>query len=358
MKNFVVIMAGGIGSRLWPVSTQQKPKQFQDLMGTGKSLLQLAYERAKLITSDDCIFIVTNTQWVSILKEQLPDMPEACLVVEPLRRNTATATLYALNRIAQREVEAMVSIMPSDHIVLEEQKFTATIQQAAKYCQSHQDLVTIGIKATRPEVNYGYIQYFPDTDKAPIHNIKTFTEKPTAEIANTFLRSGDFLWYSGIKISKLSVLLHAFGTFLPDTAQLFEEVRPYLNSSDEKRLIDKIYPQSEVVPFRQAVLYKMQNVKVIVGHFAWTDITLWGELYDVHEKDYFENAVTGKQVMMYNSSNCLVEIASDKLVLVNGLQGYIIAESPKGLIICPRNKEHEIRSMLHELKRDVADKYL
>lgn len=358
MNQYVIIMAGGIGSRLWPVSTHQQPKQFRDMLGIGKSLLQLAYERAQLLTDTAHILIVTNTQWVSLLKEQLPDIPENCLVIEPLRRNTATATLYALNKIANQHKEALVTIMPSDHIVLEDKKFTATVQQAVKYVTHHSDILTIGIKAVRPEVNYGYIQYLPDTQQAPVHDIKTFTEKPTAEIANTFLRSGDFLWYSGIKVARLSVLLQAFADFLPETNQLFEEVRPYLNSSEEKRCIDKIYPQSEGVAFRQAILYKATNVKVIIGHFSWTDITLWGELYDVHEKDYMGNAANGKQVMMYNSSNCLVQIASDKLVLINGLDDFIIAESPKGLVICPRNKEHEIRSMLLELKRDVAEKYL
>ncbi len=358
MKQYVVIMAGGIGSRLWPVSTHQQPKQFRDMLGIGKSLLQLAYERAQLLTDPDHILIVTNTQWVSLLKEQLPDIPEKCLVIEPLRRNTATAALYALNKIANQQAEALVTIMPSDHVVMEDKKFTATIQQALKYVAHHNEILTVGIKAVRPEVNYGYIQYLPDTQNAPVYAIKTFTEKPTAEIANTFIRSGDFLWYSGIKVARLTVLLKAFADYLPETSQLFEEVRPYLNASEEKRCIDKIYPQSEGVAFRQAILYKATNVKVIIGHFSWTDITLWGELYDVHEKDYMGNAANGKQVMMYNSSNCLVQIASDKLVLINGLEDFIIAESPKGLVICPRNKEHEIRSMLLELKRDVAEKYL
>jgi len=358
MKQYVVIMAGGIGSRLWPVSTHQQPKQFRDMLGIGKSLLQLAYERAQLLTDPDHILIVTNTQWVSLLKEQLPDIPEKCLVIEPLRRNTATAALYALNKIANQQAEALVTIMPSDHVVMEDKKFTATIQQALKYVAHHNEILTVGIKAVRPEVNYGYIQYLPDTQNAPVYAIKTFTEKPTAEIANTFIRSGDFLWYSGIKVARLTVLLKVFADYLPETSQLFEEVRPYLNASEEKRCIDKIYPQSEGVAFRQAILYKATNVKVIIGHFSWTDITLWGELYDVHEKDYMGNAANGKQVMMYNSSNCLVQIASDKLVLINGLEDFIIAESPKGLVICPRNKEHEIRSMLLELKRDVAEKYL
>lgn len=358
MKQYVVIMAGGIGSRLWPVSTQQQPKQFRDLLGTGRSLLQMAYDRASLLTDSQHIYIVTNTQWVSLLKEQLPDLPEKCLVVEPLRRNTSTATLYALNRIANLEKEAVITLMPADHVILEDHKFKNTLQQAASYVNKHTDILTVGIKALRPEVNYGYIQYYPESTEAPVYRIKTFTEKPTAEIANTFLRSGDFLWYSGIKIARLSVFLQAFAEFLPETNQLFEEVRPYLNSPEEKRCIDKIYPQSEGIAFRLAILYKAKNVKVILGNFAWTDITLWGELYDEHEKDYMGNAVNGKQVMMYNSANCLVQIASDKLVLVNGLEDFIIAESPKGLVICPRNKEHEIRSMLLELKRDVAEKYL
>ncbi|MDP2188583.1 MAG: sugar phosphate nucleotidyltransferase [Sphingobacteriaceae bacterium] len=356
-KPYVIIMAGGIGSRLWPISTQQKPKQFLDLLGLGQTLLQLTYERARLLTADDHILVVTNRQWLDLVQQQLPLLQPFQIVAEPLRKNTATATIYAVNKVANLDPVADIVIMPSDHVVVDTLKFKQTINAALKHVGKHAEILTVGIKVSRPEVNYGYIQYIREGHAGPIFPVKTFTEKPTKEIANAFHRSGDFLWYSGIKITKVQVLLELYNTLLAETAQLFEEVRPYLNTEDEERCIDKIYPQCETLPFRQAILYNAKNVKVILGDFGWTDITLWGEVYGAHEKDYMGNAVTGTQVAMYDASNCLVEVAGDKLVIINGLENYIVADSAKGLLICPRDKEIEIKNMLLDLKRSAGDKY-
>jgi len=350
-------MAGGIGSRLWPISTQQKPKQFLDLLGVGQSLLQLSYERALLLTDAERILVVTNKQWVDLVAEQLPALAKFQIVPEPLRKNTSTATIYAVNKVANFDPNAFLVIMPSDHVVLDKVKFKQTIATALKHIGKQPGILTVGIKVSRPEVNYGYIQYIKGEHKGPIFPIKTFTEKPTKEIANTFHRSGDFLWYSGIKITQVNVLLELYKTHLTETAQLFEEVRPYLNTEEEERCIDKIYPQCETLPFRQAILHRASNVKVILGDFGWTDITMWGEVFSAHDKDYMGNAVTGTQVAMYDASNCLVEVAGDKLVIINGLENYIVADSPKGLLICPRDKESEIKNMLLDLKRSAGDKY-
>jgi mannose-1-phosphate guanylyltransferase len=263
-----------------------------------------------------------------------------------------------VNKIANLDPTAALVAMPSDHVVLEPQKFKQTIATALKYTAKNDEMVTVGIKVTRPEVNYGYIQYIKKDTQGPVFQVKTFTEKPTQEIANAFLRSGDFLWYSGIKVTRVSTLLDVYARHLPDTAQLFEEVRPYLNTDEEERCIEKIYPQCETAPFRQAILYQTEQVKVILGDFGWTDITLWGEVFSAHEKDYMGNAVTGAQVAMYDASNCLVEVIGNKLVIINGLENFIVADSPKGLLICPRDKEAEIKNMLMEVKRSVGDKYL
>lgn len=359
MKNlYVIIMAGGVGSRLWPISTQHKPKQFIDLLGTGETLLQTSWQRALHLTNASRIFVVINKQWVDLVKEQLPELNETQIVAEPLRKNTATATLYAVSKVADLNLNAQVLIMPSDHVITDVLKFKQTIQKGLKHLGKNQDLITIGIKVSRAEVNYGYIQYIHDTSEAPVYKVKTFTEKPTREIANTFLRSGDFLWYSGVKLASIETLLNLYQEHLPETAQLFEEVRPYLNTEAESNCINKIYPQCETIPFRQAIMYKTDKVRVIIGDFGWTDLTLWGEVLAVHELDYLGNAVTGKQVAMYDASNCLVEVLEDKLVIINGLENYIVADSSKGLLICPRDKEHEIKNMLLDLKRKVGDKYL
>ncbi|MFN3530298.1 MAG: mannose-1-phosphate guanylyltransferase [Bacteroidia bacterium] len=357
-KLYVIIMAGGVGSRLWPISTQQKPKQFIDLLGTGETLLQASWQRALHLTDASRIFVVTNKQWVGLVKTQIPEITSAQIVEEPLRKNTATATIYAVSKVANIDMQANLLIMPSDHVITDVVKFKQTVKTGVKYIASQPEILTIGIKVSRPEVNYGYIQYLPNVNDTPIYKVKTFTEKPTKEIANTFHRSGDFLWYSGIKLARAESMLNLYQEHLPETAQLFEEVRPYLNTEAEASCIDKIYPQCETIPFRQAIMYKTDKVRVIIGDFGWTDLTLWGEVQSVHECDYLGNAVTGKQVAMYDASNCLVEILEDKLVIINGLENYIIADSPKGLLICPRDKEHEIKNMLLDLKRKVGDKYL
>lgn len=358
-KLYVIIMAGGVGSRLWPMSTQQKPKQFVDLLGKGETLLQITYQRALQLTSAEQVLVVTNKQWVHLVEEQLPGISPSQLVVEPIRKNTATATLYAINKVANRDMDAEMVIMPSDHVISDVQRFVQVVKTGLKYIRKNPVLLTVGMKVSRPEVNYGYIQYLPESVDEQVYNIKTFTEKPTKEIANAFHRSGDFLWYSGIKVVAVSTLLHLYAEHLPDTAQLFEEVRPYLNEEEEERFIEKIYPQCETLAFRQAIMYKAENqVKVLLGDFGWTDITLWGEVYATHQKDYMGNAVTGAQVVMYDASNCLVEIAGDKLVIISGLENYIVADSPKGLLICPRDQENEIKNMLLESKRQVGDKYL
>ncbi|MBA4302838.1 MAG: mannose-1-phosphate guanylyltransferase [Sphingobacteriaceae bacterium] len=358
-KLYVIIMAGGVGSRLWPMSTHQKPKQFVDLLGTGETLLQSTYQRALHLTPAEQVLVVTNKQWVHLVQEQLPGILPSQMVVEPMRKNTATATLYAINKIANRDPQADVVIMPCDHVITDVNRFGKVIKAGLKYILKNAVLLTVGIKVSRPEVNYGYIQYLPEAIDNQVYNIKTFTEKPTKEIANAFHRSGDFLWYSGIKVVSVGTLLDLYAEHLPDTAQLFEEMRPYLNEEEEERFIEKIYPQCETIAFRQAIIYKAEDkVKVLLGDFGWTDITLWGEVYATHEKDYLGNAVTGAQVVMYDASNCLVEVAGDKLVIISGLEDYIVADSPKGLLICPRDQENEIKNMLLEIKRQVGDKYL
>lgn len=358
-KLYVIIMAGGVGSRLWPMSTQQKPKQFVDLLGTGETLLQATYQRALHLTAPEQIMVVTNKQWVHLVQEQIPGIASSQVVVEPIRKNTGTATLYAINKVANLDMQAELVIMPCDHVITDVIRFVKVIQTGLNYIRKQEVMLTVGIKVSRPEVNYGYIQYLPEQVDDQIYNIKTFTEKPTQEIANAFHRSGDFLWYSGIKVVRVGTLLDLYAEHLPDTAQLFEEVRPHLNDSEEERFIEKIYPQCETLAFRQAIIYKTtERTKVLIGDFGWTDITLWGEVYATHDKDYLGNAVTGAQVVMYDASNCLVEVAGDKLVIISGLEDYIVADSPKGLLICPRDQENEVKNMLFEIKRQVGDKYL
>lgn len=358
-KLYVIIMAGGVGSRLWPMSTQQKPKQFLDLLGTGETLLQATYQRALHLTDASNVLVVTNRQWIQLVHEQLPKLEAQQLVAEPIRKNTATATLYAINKVANRDMQAEIVIMPCDHVITDTIRFGQVIKTGLKYIRKHAEMLTVGIKVSRPEINYGYIQYLPEAVEDQVYNVKTFTEKPTKEIANAFHRSGDFLWYSGIKVVHVSTLLDLYANHLPDTAQLFEEVRPYLNTEEENLCIDKIYPQCETMAFRQAIMYKAADrVKVLLGDFGWTDLTLWGEVYATHEKDYLGNAVTGAKVVMYDANNCLVEVAGDKLVIISGLEDYIVADSPKGLLICPKDQENEIKNMLLETKRQVGDKYL
>ncbi len=350
-----VILAGGSGSRLWPLSSPDLPKQFLDVAGTGMSLVQSAYQNARMLTEVDRIHLVTLDGWTNLARQQLPELPRSSIISEPIRKNTAVATLHAAIRIARTNPDALLLILPSDHFVVDSEQFVQNLQPALRYAAEHNELVVAGVRAHQPDIHYGYIQYFPNADNNPICAVKTFTENPTQEIANAFFRSGDFLWYSGIKVVRASVLFDLYRQNLPELVQLFGEMEGIWGTTKERDGILRLYQQSTPVSFRQGILYNNPRVKVLVGNFAWSDITLWEEVYRVREHDYLDNAVSGRNIATFDSAQCLVMSSSDKPMLLVGLEGFIVIDSENGLLVCPRNRQSEIRQMLVDLKRSKKD---
>jgi len=350
-----VILAGGSGSRLWPLSSPDLPKQFLDVAGTGMSLVQSAYQNARMLTEVDRIHLVTLDGWTNLAQQQLPELPRSSIIAEPIRKNTAVATLHAALRIARTNPDALLLILPSDHFVVDSEQFVHNLQPALRYAAEQDELVVAGVRAHQPDIHYGYIQYFPNPDNNPICAVKTFTENPTQEIANAFFRSGDFLWYSGIKVVRASVLFDLYRQNLPELVQLFGEMEGIWGTPKERDGILRLYQQCPPVSFRQGILYNNPKVKVLVGHFGWSDITLWEEVYRVREHDYLDNAVSGRNIATFDTAQCLVMSSSDKPMLLVGLEGFIVIDSENGLLVCPRNRQSEIRQMLVDLKRSKKD---
>jgi len=350
-----VILAGGSGSRLWPLSSPDFPKQFLDVAGTGYSLIQSAFQRARLLTGSERIHLVTLDTWAGVARMQLPDLPQSSIITEPIRKNTAVATLHAAVRIARSNPDALLLILPSDHIVVDSRQFVKNLQPALRYAAEYDELVVAGVRAHQPDIHYGYIQYYPNEDNGQICAVKTFTENPTQDIANAFFRSGDFLWYSGIKVVRVSVLIGLYRQYLPELLQLFDELEEVLGTKQERDGILRLYQQCAPISFRQGILYNNPKVKVLVADFDWSDITMWEEVYRVNEHDYLENAVSGQNIAMYDSSQCLVMGSGDKPMLLVGLEGFIVIDSEQGLLVCPRTRQGEIRQMLVDLKRSKKE---
>jgi len=359
MQNvYVVIMAGGIGSRFWPASRVKKPKQFLDILNTGETLIQTTYARFLKIADKDNIFIVTNEQYVDLVHEQLPSLTPAQVLAEPMRKNTAPCIAYACHVIAQRDPNAVIIIAPSDHLMLNPDIFLLNVLEAVEYAHKHDVLLTLGIKPTRPDTGYGYIQYEEQTVAGRIHKVKTFTEKPDLELAHTFLRSGEFLWNSGIFVWNTKSIMDAFDQYQQDIHQAFWAARKSMGTPDEKRMVEKAYSICPNISIDYAIMEKAPNVFVIPAAFGWSDLGTWASLWDNYAKDYDENAVKGKRVMVYDATNNMIMTDDNKLVVVQGIDDFIIIDSKDVLLICRKDKEQEIKDITTDLKRKEMDEYL
>jgi len=359
-NNYVVIMAGGIGSRFWPFSKQAKPKQFLDILGSGKTLIQMTYDRFLPICPPDNILVVTNEAYAELVQEQLPGLSSDQILVEPLRKNTAPALAYAARKIAKRDPNAVMIAAPSDHVILQERNFEHDVQAALAFAAHNKVLATIGIKPTRPDTGYGYIQYLQQEleNGHGLHKVKTFTEKPSLDIAEMFLASGDFLWNSGIFVWGVAPFLEALAEHAPELADVFSEGDSVLFTPGEQDFIDKAYEMSPNISIDYAVMEKAANVFVLPSTFTWSDLGTWGSLYDMHEKDATQNAVGGANVMMFGSSNCMVKMPDSKLAVLQGLDGFIVVENEDTLLVCKLEHEQEIKAMVAEIKRTKGEKYL
>ena len=353
-------MAGGVGSRFWPLSKKQKPKQFLDILGTGKTLIQLTFERFASICPVENFFIVTNAKYKKLVLQQLPKIKEDQVLLEPLRRNTAPCIAYANFKIQKRNPDASIIVTPADHLILNETKFLKVLAEGIQFVEEGNQLLTLGIEPSRPETGYGYIQVSNKaiSNYSDIYPVKTFTEKPHLDLAKIFYESGEFYWNSGIFIWKLKDIQEAFELYLPDVKTLFEEGIDILDTADEQGFIDKIYPECQNISIDYGILEKSENVFVYCSEYGWSDLGTWGSLYEHSSKDNNENAVQGENVMMYESKDCLVNVPDDKLVVVQGLKDYIVVETDKTLLICRKRDEQELRRIVNDVKITKGEKFV
>jgi mannose-1-phosphate guanylyltransferase len=354
-------MAGGVGSRFWPMSKTAHPKQFMDVLGTGKTLIQLTFDRFTKILPAKNIYIVTNEIYKDMVLEQLPDITEKQVLCEPSRRNTAPCIAYANYKIREENEDAIIVVAPSDHIILKEDEFVNDIQSAMKAAAQNDWLITLGIRPSRPDTGYGYIQFkedqvYPADDR--LRKVKTFTEKPNLDIAKSFLASGDFLWNSGIFVWSLKSIMTAFDRHLNDVDTLFQKGIGKYNTPDEEAFIDKTYAVCKNISIDYGVMEKADNVYVLSVDFGWSDLGTWGSLYAIREKDENQNTVVGSHVMLYDTKNTIVHVPNDKLVVLQGLDDYIVVEQDNVLLICRKEDEQQIRTFVNDVKVEKGDKYV
>jgi mannose-1-phosphate guanylyltransferase len=351
-------MAGGIGSRFWPSSRSSYPKQFLDILNTGKSLIQWTYDRYADFIPAENIFVVTTEQYVDITKEHLPNLKPENILAEPSRKNTAPCIAYISFKLMQLDPEASLIVAPSDHLILDNENFRRITLQALDFVGHIKALVTLGIKPTHPNTGYGYIQHATVPVADGIYKVKTFTEKPNLELARTFLASGDFLWNAGIFVWQVKTLMKAFEMYQPEMFELFDNEKEHFNTGEEKNAIHRIYPLCTNVSIVFAIMEKADNVYVIPSSFGWSDLGTWNSAYDNLEKDYLGNAVAGDNVIVIDATKCMVSMPKDKLLLLQGVDDCIIVDTPDVLLICKKDKEQHIKEYVAEVKRNKGDRYL
>ncbi len=355
---YVAIMAGGIGSRFWPYSRTDYPKQFLDILNTGKTLLQWTYERFAQFIPEENIFVVTHHHYVSKVKEQLPDLLTDNIVSEPSRKNTAPCIAYISHKINKQDPKANIICAPADHLIMDSIAFASTCLNALMFVQKHSALVTLGIKPTRPDTGYGYIQFETQQVSDNVYPVKTFTEKPNLELARTFLQSGDFLWNAGIFVWNVKTILVAFNKYLPEIDELFVQNDALLNTPDEKKAIESIYPQCTNISIDYAIMEKADNVYVIPSNFGWSDLGTWASAYENLDRDDSGNAVQGKNIMLVDAKNCMIKAPQEKLLVIQGLDEFIVVDTSDVLLICKKENEQQIKEYVAEVKRNKGDKFL
>jgi mannose-1-phosphate guanylyltransferase len=361
--NYCVIMAGGIGARFWPMSRTTHPKQFIDILGTGETLIQQTFKRFKKICPKENIYIVTNEIYKKLVQLQIPEISPQQILMEPSRRNTAPCVAYANYCILERDPEARIVVAPSDHIILKEDVFLQNIESALQAAADNDWLLTLGIRPSRPDTGYGYIQYV-DSKKAVypaekhIKKVKTFTEKPNLELAETFLKCGDFLWNAGIFIWSLKSIMNAFVKHLPEVDQLFKQGIGKYGTKDEKAFISATYAVCKSISIDYGVMENADNVYVLAADFGWSDLGTWGSLYENRTRDQQGNTIVGKNVMMYDSANCIVNMPKDKVVVLQGLNDYIVVESENILLVCRKTDEQQIRQFVNDVMLEKGEKYV
>lgn len=351
-------MAGGVGSRFWPLSRQAKPKQFLDILGTGRTLIQQTFDRFSSFIPVENILVVTSVRYKDLVREQLPELNEDQILMEPLRRNTAPCVAYASYKIKTRTPDANLIVAPADHLIIKEEEFVRQVKNGLSFAEQNDALLTLGIKPNRPETGYGYIQVknkvdFDSLDN--LHKVKTFTEKPNMEMARIFVDSGEFFWNSGIFIWSLHSILAALDTYLSDVSALFAKGIKLYNTEDEVHFINKTYSECQGISIDYGIMEKAQNVFVLTADFGWSDLGTWGSLYENKEKDSGGNVVNGENVLIYDTNNCIINLNDEKVAVLQGLDGYIVAESNDTLMICRKEDEQQIKQFVTDVRIKKGD---
>ena len=350
-------MCGGIGSRFWPYSRTDRPKQFIDFLGTGRSLLQMSYDRITSIVPPQNIVVVTNAMYAPLVKEQLPEVCDHNILLEPARRNTAPCIAWAAHHIAALDPEASMIVTPSDHLITREREFEASILKGFDFVENNDALLTLGIKPSRPETGYGYIQIGREVEPG-ILKVKTFTEKPNRELAEVFIETGEFFWNSGIFLWKASAIKQALAEHAADINNIFEQGNGIFGTDAETEFINANFPSCMGISIDFAVMEKAANVYVECVDFGWNDLGTWSALYDNSPRNKDGNVTQKCRVLAYNSHNNIFAVNSDKLVVVEGLHDYIIADAGDVLLICPKAEEQRIKLMVNDAKEKFGDTYL
>jgi len=354
-------MAGGIGSRFWPMSRTNIPKQFIDILGTGETLIQQTINRFRKICPIENVYVVTNELYREKVKEQIPDLSYEQILCEPARRNTAPCIAYANYKIQAINPNANIVVAPSDHIILKEEAFVEIIESALQATAENDWLITLGIEPSRPDTGYGYIQFDKknvDQRDERIHKVKNFTEKPKLELAKEFIESGDFLWNAGIFVWSLKSIQKAFAAHLPVVNDIFKEGLDLYNTHREELFIENAYSICTNISIDYGIMEKANNVYVLTSEFGWSDLGTWGSLYATRDKDEDKNTIFGKNVLTYDTKNSIVNVKTDRLVVLQGLDDYIVVDDDNILLVCKKEDEQSIKQIVNDVKATKGEKYV
>ncbi len=360
-NTYCVIMAGGVGSRFWPLSRTNMPKQFLDILGTGQTLIQQTVARFADLCPIENIYIVTNEEYGDIILEQVPKLRPEQILKEPLRKNTAPCLAYANHVIFKRDPKANIIVAPSDHLIVDGAEFTRVMETAIDFVCDKDALLTLGIQPSRPETGYGYIQVNGARDIAGIpclRQVKTFTEKPNLEMANIFIESGDFFWNSGMFIWSVQSIQNAFNTYLPDMQALFAEGAEMYGTPEESGFIERVYGSCDKISIDYGIMEKADNVYVLCANFGWSDLGTWGSLYEHFDHDNHGNASSATKFQPFDTKNCMIHVPDNKLVVIQGLDDYIVVDTEDVLMICRKEDEQSIRQMVDEVKVQGGERYI
>lgn len=339
-------MAGGVGSRFWPMSTPERPKQFIDVFGTGRTFIQMTVDRFKGVVDSENVWVVTSAAYADIVKEQLPEIPEGNILLEPCRRNTAPCIAYVSWRIKAKDPKATIVVAPSDHLVTDVIEFQRVIKSALQFASESDSIVTLGMNPTRPETGYGYIQ--ADMSAASLRNkeiyrVNTFREKPDLATAKEYVKSKEFYWNSGIFIWSVNTIVNAMRVYQPGIAQIFEDLLPVFGTDKEQAAINEEFPKCDNISIDYAILEKADEIFVFPADFGWSDVGTWGSLHTIAPADENGNNAIGENIQFYESRNCVVHTTQERRVVVQGLDGYIVAEKDNTLLICKLEEEQRIK---------------